>query len=306
MKHLVCHYCYILILCAFGGTTANAQDSSSAAASAPATAINLPSSAAPAPATPAPAAPVVMPPTDNAFYLMARVGVGSTIVQDAALSPLRYLGFAFLSGVEYRSIKEDRFFSISGDLQQGSLAPSIGNELNTGVISSTIILPCTALGWRVLNDEANALRIYVGGTLPSVIHLKIQTAFGNSAIAPDVYLGLGAFARVEKDFVLFGKGFRAASRLDLPLVGIAYRPSYSTTTRYPASGLSNPLSLASDIRGVSLAAFPILSFRNSLEYMLPNGNALALNYDWDFYSYTHFNKVQAARHGISLAVMFRL
>lgn len=252
-----------------------------------------------------PPPPVVMPPTGNAYYLLIRLGAGSTIVQDAALSPLRYLGLAALGGVEYRAYENNIFLSIGSDVQVGSLAPSIGNDLNAAQILSIYTLPTTALGFRIVQDEEQHLRAFVGGMLQGIAHIKVNSGFGNSALASDSYTGLGAFARVEKDFSLLGKAFRASSQFQLPIVGFATRPSYSTPTRYPASGSSNPLSVFSELRGVVLTSFPILSFRNSLEYMLPSGNFIALNYDWDFYSYNHFNKVQVGRHGISLALMFK-
>ncbi len=252
-----------------------------------------------------PPPPVVMPPVGNASYLIARLGGGSSIVQDAALSPLRYLGAGVLGGVEYRAYQETTFLSIAMDVQASFLSPSIGNDLSPAQITGVQVLPNLALAFRVTHEEAHALRVYAGGTLQGIAHIKIQSAFGNSALANDIYFGLGAFGRIEKDFSLFGKAFRASSQLSLPLFGIASRPSYSTTLRYPATALSNPLGAFSEVRGVSIAAFPLLDFRNSLEFMLGSGNFIALNYDWNFYSYTHFNKVQSARHAVSVAFLFK-
>ncbi|TAE22238.1 MAG: hypothetical protein EAZ92_16000 [Candidatus Kapaibacterium sp.] len=246
-----------------------------------------------------------MPPVGNASYLITRFGGGSGVVQDAALSPLRYLGPGALTGTEYRAYQETTFLSIAADIQGNFLSPSIGNDLSPAQIVGVQVLPSLTLAFRVVNEEASALRVYAGGTAQGITHIKLQTAYGNSATASDVYFGVGAFGRVEKDFSLFGQAFRASSQLSLPLLGAANRPSYSTTVRYPATAISNPLGILSEVRGVSIAAFPILDFRNSLEFMLGSGNFLALNYDWNFYSYTHFNKVQSARHAISVAFLFK-
>jgi hypothetical protein len=283
-----------LILCAFAAyLPAQTQDSSASAAS---TSYFV--------ALPPP--PIVLPPVGSASYLIIRVGGASALVQDAALSPLRYLGAGGVGGVEFRAYQGITYLSIGTDFTGSLLSPSIGNDLNAGQILGIQILGATALGFRIVNEEENAFRVYVGGLLQSLTHIKTQTAFGNSAIATDGYSSLGVMARVEKDFSLFGKAFRASSQLNLPLFGFATRPSYSTPSRYPASGASNPLSaLLGEPQFVSFTSLPYIGFRNSLEFMFPSGNFIALNYDWDFYSYNYFNKVQSARHGVSVSLHYK-
>jgi hypothetical protein len=284
-----------LIICAFAAYhPLQAQDSSASSTS--------PSSyyvAVPPP-------PVVMPPTGNAAsYLITRFGGASALVQDAALSPLRYLGAGGLGGLEYRAYQGNIYLSFSADVVGTLLAPSIGNDLNAGQILSIQVFGATALAVRIINEEENAFRAYAGGLIQSLTHVKTQTAFGNSAIALDSYNSIGIMGRVEKDFSLFGKAFRASSQANLPLFGIASRPSYSTPSRYPVAGLSNPLNILGNVQFVSFVSFPLFGFRNSLEYMLPSGNFIALNYDWDFYSYSLYNKVQSARHSIALSLHFK-
>lgn len=286
---------FILSLCAFGGSVPlSAQDSSQTTSSSSTSYFITPS-----------LPPTILPPVGNSYYLVMRLGSGSSIIQDAALSPLRYQGLAALGGLEYRAYENNIFLSIGGDVQFSITSPTIGNDLSPGQITSVQILPLTMLGFRLVNEELTALRVYGGATAQGVSHLKIQSAFGNSALATDGYSAVGVFGRVEKDFSLFGKAFRASSNLSLPLFGLASRPSYSTTTRYPASGSANPLSIFSELRFVTFASFPLVSFRNSLEFMLSSGNFITLNYDWDFYSYNYYNKVQSARHGVSLGLLFK-
>ncbi len=253
-----------------------------------------------------PPPPVVLPPVGNASYLVTRLGASAGLVQDAALSPLRYLGAGGVVGVEFRAYQGITYLSIGTDVVGNLLSPTIGNDLSASQILSIQLLATTALGFRIVNEEENAFRVYVGGLLQSLTHLKTQTAFGNSAVATDGYTSLGGMARVEKDFSLFGKAFRASSQLNVPIFGIATRPSYSTPTRYPASGASNLLiTLFADTQFVSFASLPYIGFRNSLEYMFPSGNFIALNYDWDFYSYNYFNKVQSARQGVSVSLHYK-
>jgi hypothetical protein len=233
--------------------------------------------------------------------------LGAITQQDAVHSPLRYSGIATGLSGDLRAYSPNTYLHIGSNLAVGTLFPATGKERNlNAAISAIQTNTFAALAFDVLHSEDRTMRLYAGGLLNVMANIKTNVVFGNSATAFDVYASLGAMARAEQDFTLWGKQWRGTSQIMLPLGGVAVRPYYSTVLTSTAALGSSDLFSSFDIQGASIFNFPQILWRTSLDYMLSTGNWLSLAYEWDFYDYNRFNRVQAARQAVSLSLHFRL
>ncbi len=238
-------------------------------------------------------------------FLTLGGSVGSLTQQDAALSPLRYSGAAVGANGELRAYSRDVFVHIGSNVAFGVLFPVVGRERNlNSSISALQTNSFASVAFDVLHSEDRTMRLYAGGLLNVMVNAKLSAVFGNSASVFDVYASLGAMAHWEQDFRFLSKQWRGTSQIRLPLAGFAARPYYSTTFRSAAA--NDNIFAAIDVQGASIFNFPSVMWRTSLDYMLTTGNWLSLAYEWDFYDYNRFNRVQNARQAVSLTLHLRL
>ena len=232
---------------------------------------------------------------------------GSSVQQDAFHSPLRHVGFTYGAGLRSRGYSRDVLVDIASTFFTGLIVPTPEQSLNPNVVSSGITMThvnvALALGFVASQSEDRTFRLFAGPLLNAMVHLKISNAFANNSLATDLHGALGGMARAEKDFTFLGKQWRASSQLNLPLIGFAERPYYSTSVRSLAA---NDPPLTNDFRPVSLFNFPNITWQTGVEFMLDTGNWLGLEYQWNFYDHTRFQRVQFARHALILSLGVRL
>jgi hypothetical protein len=237
-------------------------------------------------------------------FLSAGLLLGSGVQQDAVHSPIRHNGFMGGVVLGLRAYSRDILVQLTSTNAVGLLAPEVGQSRNRAAGITTVHSnSALSLAFNAYTSEDRTTRFFTGPLLNTMLNLKINNTFGNSALATDIHLALGGTARIEQDFAFWGKQWRASSELNLPLVGFAQRPYYSTASR---SIVANETLTLFDLQPVSIFTFPNLTWTTGLEFMLGTGNWLELSYQWNFYDYTYFNRVQAARHGVVLSLHVRL
>jgi hypothetical protein len=228
----------------------------------------------------------------------------SGVQQDAVHSPIRHSGFMGGFVLDLRAYSRDILVKTTSTTAVGLLNPAVGQSrnANAGIIA---IQTNTALSlaFTIYTNESRTTRFFAGPLLNPMTNIKINNTFGNSALATDIHLALGGTARIEHDVVFLNRQWRASSEIHLPLVGLAQRPYYSTNSR---SIIANETFTLLDFQFVSLFTFPNITWATELEFMLGTGNWLGLRYQWNFYDYAYFNRVQAARHGAVLSLHVRL
>lgn len=230
--------------------------------------------------------------------------LGSSVQQDAVHSPLRHVGFTGGTEVRLRAYSRDVLVDIASTIGVGLGAPVPAQPLNpnagiTMIQSNTAL----ALGFNAYHSDDRTLRLFAGPLLNTMVHVKLNNTFGNSATAFDLHFAVGGMARAEKDFAFLGKQWRASSQLNLPLIGFAQRPYYSTNA---PSVIANETFSLFDFQTVSVFTFPNIAWQTGIEFMLGTGNWLGLAYQWNFYDYTRFQRVQFARHALILSLGVRL
>lgn len=230
---------------------------------------------------------------------------GSSVQQDAYHSPLRNVGFMGGIHIQSRAYSRDMLFDVASTIGLGLATPVPAQPLNpnAGITSLPYSNIALALGFNVYQSDDRTLRLFAGPLLNAMIHIKTNNTFGNSARAMDLHGALGGMARAEKDFTFLGKQWRAFSQLNLPLIGFAQRPYYSTVVQ---SIIANETASAFEFQFVSLLNFPNITWQTGVEFMLGTGNWLGLAYQWNFYDYTRFQRVQVARHALILSLGVRI
>ncbi len=244
--------------------------------------------------------------TPNQKLISAGFHFGSAAQQDAVHSPIRYNGFIGGVTVSYRSYSRDILFHTSSVISGGFLSPAVGQVRNQNArITAIQSNVSNSLGFAIYGNQDRTTRIYAGPLLNVMANLKLNQDFGNSAPALDIHLALGGSLRIEKDFTLWNKQWRGSSSLNIPLVGFAQRPYYSTLYKEMAANESS-LGLLGDLKPVSFLQFTNIEWNTGIEYMLGPGNWLGLHYQWNFYDYTYFTRIQSAGNTFLLILHFRL
>ncbi|MFY7997827.1 MAG: hypothetical protein ACOVSW_04425 [Candidatus Kapaibacteriota bacterium] len=242
----------------------------------------------------------------QAFLNIGILG-GLSVQQDAYHSPLRHVGFTYGAGLRSRTYSRDMLVDITSTYFTGLIVPTAVQPLRPSLFTSGITVLhgniALALGFVASQSEDRTFRLFAGPLLNAMVHLKISNVFGNSGQALDLHGALGGMARAEKDFTFLGKQWRASSQLNLPLIGFAQRPYYSTRGQSIAA---NETESTSDFQFVSVFNFPNIKWQTGVEFMLGTGNWLGLEYQWNFYDYTRFQRVQFARHALILSLGVRL
>ena len=232
---------------------------------------------------------------------------GLALQYDNVHSPILHTGAMFAITSESRVYEGRTFRQFGQTMSFGILTPEVGLERNVNAGIATVLPQFVFnFAYDVLpeGDRSEDVRLYVGGGAQIMVNLKVNNTFGNSALAFDMYGSLGAFARAERYFTFLGKNWRAASQVSLPLFGAAARPYYSTLTRTAVANDDEVFPL--DVQVATLASFPAVSWRTSLDFMLERGHWISVEYLWDYYEHARSHRVQFARHAVGLTMHFRI
>ncbi|MDW8220046.1 MAG: hypothetical protein RML40_05900 [Bacteroidota bacterium] len=235
--------------------------------------------------------------------------LGISTQYDAYHSPLLYTGFTSGLEAELRSYSDHIFWNACVIAANSRTTPVPEQPLNPKAAIAIVQSNLSAnLGFRVYEQREQPLRAFVGPLLNIMLHTKTNTTFQNNALAIDAHIALGAMTRIEYDFELLGKQWRAYTHLQLPILGVGLRPYYSTNL---PSIIANEdgediEAILKNFRTVSIINFPNITSRIGLEYMLDTGNWLSIAYQWNYYDYALFNRVVFARHALVFSLLARI
>lgn len=236
------------------------------------------------------------------------VEIGPSALQQTALdrgmSPLRYTGWAGGASVGYEKQAANKTHRVTAIGHYGSVSPSTQSSsaeaIRLGLDYQYLhrwqagkdwrIQPLWSAGFSLLND----IRWHNGYSNNDV----------NFAFAMGPVAGMGG----QYNFRLLKRNWQLTGTLHLPLVNITMRPDFAfgappgfldtETTAFRQTLNSLDVSWWNDhIR---------LQTRYQLRYPLFNGNYIALQYQWEFYHFSHIpdNKLTAGQHIISFLTGF--
>jgi hypothetical protein len=245
-----------------------------------------------------------------------RGGVGMTSFRDFATSPLTYRGYS--AGISLGRLKTDslRHRSFSIHFYSGNTKPLSLYDLRTIEAHSSVLMLDYARLYRIRPGFLKRTALFAGAQLSANGIYRVNAGLMNNALGLDGGVSLMASFKLLRDVsrtesrrikVLFipirlkernrslywqfnGGMFNTNFRN-----GFAYGSLKQTTNQFPLPG---------DYR---LNAFSGLRFSSDLaiRQWLSNGNAIQLNYHWDFYSSGRkFEPLEFAIHSLGFSFFF--
>lgn len=168
----------------------------------------------------------------------------------------------------------------------------------------------TEVLYRIHGAYNNRLRLWVGGTLQGMLDIKALPELQNASTCVSLFGNIGATGMVQYDFA-FNKAknhpwLTTYFKLNLPLHGMAMRPSYSYIGN-PTINMAISDALFGDKESFG-KFFPGADTELGLYLNLLNGNRVGFCYRWDYLStgkkgtYRYDN----ALHSFNLNFMFKI
>lgn len=242
-------------------------------------------------------------------YRYVQLGAGASLfaLRDRAMSPLRYRGANVSAYGGYQKQKGAVWQQGGVDFHYGELSPAVYNFGLRG-IAQHLRAEATYSYLRQLHPgRTRTYRWWVGGTFSTLGTYRLHLLYSNNAYNWEVLTHLSAAARVERSLRLLRRTFLISYRAFVPVVGVGWRPSYTSVWSEP---LLDPdaRTAGNSLRSGKLL-FPGRFFRYhgrlDFDYPFGNGNALRLTYVWDYYRYQAQQPVAVGTQQLLFSTLFR-
>ena len=249
---------------------------------------------------------------DSLHYRYLDFGVGWAYgrVLDKGMSPLIYKGGGILAPFGYQKRKGKFYERLDLAFRYGTLKPGINPE-KTSAQNEWIRIDLDYTWLKHIKSEPEKmLDWFAGARLANLGEFRIHNLYSNNSLNYTYATSLGPAGRVEKGFSLWGKRFSASFDLFFPLINVVMRPGFATSlpTGYIDSSGSTFENVRESLDVVSLDKFVRVNTDLRLKYLLNNGNAISLGYNWDFFhieSGKGYNDITFGGHGLALSTQFR-
>jgi hypothetical protein len=158
---------------------------------------------------------------------------------------------------------------------------------------------------RVWQDTSRNVRVFAGGSWNTLQMSRIHNLYSNSANSSWFVSSLAAQAYGEFGFGLFGRNFLLHTGIDIPFISFAVRPSYTMTAAEGfIKGKDGIKAFFGSGKFYLPATYRGLGSQTGLTWFLKNGNAIALEYRWNYFGLDDANPVQEARHHLVFKAFF--
>jgi hypothetical protein len=241
-------------------------------------------------------------------YRIRSTVAGVPIQRDHFLSPLLFGGLVVgrnTGTVRYlpNSIRQHNFYSANGALL---------NWANNSILALISFGFDYTYHHQVFSTPDQKLRVYGGGGLNAMGHLKIHSGNVNNTIGYDIALPLEAGGVATYTFTLFNRRFMLTEQLSVPVVGLVVRPEYVWAVPFfiwEEEGRFRDFFTVS-----SWGNYVRLQNRLSLDYAtsrkrkgkVVQTNNWRVTYVWDYYQINRPNQVKSATHLLMLGRMLNL
>lgn len=234
--------------------------------------------------------------------------------KDELQSPRTYAGMGWSVGAGYDRIKTNRLWSVETQLYMGSANNQLQNNFGGNAAQVFGLQMNIARLWRV-KAPIGRLQWYAGYSTQGYTQIRVNQALGNSSLGYDAMVGWGGVSRLEFPFRLKSdktyrlwifkytrksyRSLRLGWQLELPVVAAHVRTPYvgvtNTVGNEPMAGLVQDLKDNSRL----VLAGNYLYLRNQLygHYLLKNGNALSLQWQWTGYAYNYNDQATRSANG---------
>lgn len=228
-------------------------------------------------------------------YLFLGLGITSQILQDPAVSPMRYNGAPIHIAIGYEKHKERLIsrFELNGDI--GALSSSNATEVRPMKSSFyRIDLQYTYLR-KAIRFKENTYTLWLGGKYLWHNSLRLTPQNDTGFISFLIANSLKASAVLQRAYMLRNKNLTVQFGIDLPLISHVIRPSYLNIFDYLSPENDWLGERLEESKFYTINRFPGLNTRLALTYPIKGGNALRLAYHWEFYHLNELRRVNYAR-----------
>jgi|GEM_PF-6097036 len=228
-------------------------------------------------------------------YLFLGLGFTSQILQDPAVSPMRYNGAPIHITLGYEKQKERLLskFELNGDI--GNLSSANATEVRPMKSSFyRIDLQYTYLR-KAFRFKENTYTLWLGGKYLWHNSLRLTPQNDTGFISFLIANSLKAAAVLQRSYRLGNKNLAVQFGVDVPLISHVIRPSYLNIYDYLSPENDWIGERLEESKFYTLNRFPGLATQLALTYPIKGGNALRVAYHWDFYHLDEFRRVNYAR-----------
>jgi hypothetical protein len=237
-----------------------------------------------------------------AKYRIRSTVIGIPVQRDRFLSPLLFGGVLVgrnIGTLSHRpkGLLQHNFYSANGALL---------NWVNNSILTIISIGFDYTYHHQVYQSPSQNLRLYGGGGLNSMAHLKIHTGNVNNTFAYDIALPLEVGGMATYKFTFLKRRFLLSGQFSAPLAGLVVRPEFIWAIPFFIWEEEGRFGDALDLS--AWGNFRRLQNRMALDYTSTRHhkgkpvqtNAWRLSYTWEYYQVNRPNQVKAATHLLML------
>lgn len=186
-------------------------------------------------------------------------------------------------------------------------------------ISTTLFDPngtCTTFDldydflYRIHDSENGRWHQWIGGDIYTLADIRQIPSLQNASTNLSFFSNLGFTWKAEYDFAYNKEKthhwLTAYNKVNLPLVGLAYRPDYSYVC--DAIGMTETFGVLFANHHTFAKCLPGCNTELGLRLNFKNGNRIAFNYRWDFVTTGHkdYYSYVNALHSFNITLLFNL
>ena len=236
------------------------------------------------------------------MYFPAGVGLTYHSAQDFTVSPLVYRGLG--ANIHLGFIEEGEKY-----INRNMFKLSFGYLLNTyqeGTSTLSLKGDYSHIYVRKINNIYQSPGIwYLGGNLLISGVSRTNFHITNVGLGYDISQSLGISNWFRYPINMFNRDMIIDAYINIPFISYIIRPGYTGLFETSHSSDIKLKDFIDNGHFVSFGNYVRLNSSASLTYLIKNGNALMLTYEWDYYSFQKVNPVQAAQHCIYFTTLFR-
>lgn len=244
--------------------------------------------------------------TENGFTRYISVGVGAIYqsFRDEAISKSIYEGLSASPVLKLVKTRENTLSEIALQASKMNFKRDSDPLLEQKVKTWRAVADYRYMQTLPLFVEEEKNKLFVGGQLSGMFCYKNAPKLAGSSSVYEYAVTLGPSARFTKKFEMKDKYHGLSVDISVPVLNYTARPSYLNRT----SSLEDDNVTAGDVFSkAKLSSFGSMFRLNtgiSYMYLLDNGNAINIAYNWDYYHINNQTEVYFASHTLSLLFMF--
>ena len=241
------------------------------------------------------------------IYLNAGPGWSYYKVRDEGMSPLLYKGSAGLVNLALYDIRKKGRHLLHANFIYGKIKPSIYPDLSQSYANLMRIDIDYSYQRFVKSWHSGKTVLFIGLNWQTFQTVKKQAVYSNNAFNNTFVTSLGPSIMVLQRITGEKRNYLLTFQASVPVFALIQRPSFAFSIADGAYNNSYSYfnNFLKSLRPTTLNHYQRINTSLTLFYMLKNGNAIKLGYNWDLYNYMPFNHVISGSHELVVATVFK-